>query len=80
MMKMMNELKQDMSLLRQVWKQELYQEISTLRQEVQIAIQNVETQLAQVITTILERPWGTLPNTTGNSPRETVNAIYTNTK
>nr|GMC87797.1 uncharacterized protein LOC109154451 [Ipomoea batatas] len=83
---MFGELKHDMANMkneiRQEWKQDLRQEMSTIRQDVSnlrqehhASLRNLETQVAQNSKALTERPQGTLPSTTVNNPRERVQAV-----
>nr|GMC46888.1 uncharacterized protein LOC109154451 [Ipomoea batatas] len=70
MVRMFDELRQDVTNMRQEWKQDLRQEISTIRQEVSnlreennASLRHMETQVAQNTKALVERPQGTLSST-----------------
>nr|GMC77601.1 uncharacterized protein LOC109154451 [Ipomoea batatas] len=83
---MFGELKHDMvtmkNEIRQEWKQDLRQEMSTIRQDVSnlrqehhTSLRNLEIQVAQHSKALTERPQGSLPSTTVNNPRERAQAV-----
>nr|GLL36864.1 uncharacterized protein LOC109154451 [Ipomoea trifida] len=83
---MFGELKHDMTNMkneiRQEWKQDLRQEMSTIRQDVSslrqehhTSLRNLEVQVAQNSKALTERPQGSLPSTTVNNPRERAQAV-----
>nr|GLL31505.1 uncharacterized protein LOC109154451 [Ipomoea trifida] len=83
---MFGELKHDMTNMkneiRQEWKQDLRQEMSTIRQDVSnlrqehhTSLRNLEIQVAQNSKALTERPQGSLPSTTVNNPRERAQAV-----
>nr|GMD37889.1 uncharacterized protein LOC109154451 [Ipomoea batatas] len=84
--RMFGELKHDMTNMkneiRQEWKQDMRQEMSTIRQDVSnlrqehhTSLRNLETQVAQNSKALTERPQGSLPSTTVNNPRERAQAV-----
>ncbi|XP_031120237.1 uncharacterized protein LOC116023381 [Ipomoea triloba] len=84
--RMFGELKHDMvtmkNEIRQEWKQDLRQEMSTIRQDVSnlrqehhTSLRNLEIQVAQNSKALTERPQGSLPSTTVNNPRERAQAV-----
>nr|GMD43001.1 uncharacterized protein LOC109154451 [Ipomoea batatas] len=86
MVRMFGELKHDMvnmkNDIRQEWRQDLKQEISTIRQDVSnlrqenhASIRHLETQVAQNSQALAEKPQGALPSTTVNNPREMVQVV-----
>lgn len=73
--KAIQESKNDRILLKQEITQDFRQEMTTMRQQTNASMKNIETQVAQLVKMMLDKPWGALPNTIENNPKERVNAI-----
>lgn len=73
--KAIQELKNDRMLLKQEITQDFRQEMAAMRQDTQASMENLETQMSQLMKMMSKRPWGALPSNTQNKPKERVNAI-----